>query len=100
MVGGSGLQRLSGDTLRLGPGQPFRQVCADRLQPARILQHAKPSLSPAQANTGETVTISATVANAGDVDGTYTVVLKINDKVESTQSITVAATPRKRSHLP
>jgi hypothetical protein len=70
-------------------GRPGRYALIGYSRPPSFTLQS-PSLSPAQANTGETVTISATVSNSGDVDGTYTVVLKINGKIESTQSISVA----------
>jgi len=47
-------------------------------------------LYPTEVEAGEPVTISATVGNVGDLSGTYTATLKINDVVEATKEVTVA----------
>ena len=50
-----------------------------------------PSISPIDANIGETVTISVLVANTGDASGSYEVTLKINGVAEATKEATVGA---------
>ncbi len=49
------------------------------------------SISPTEVDVGEAVTISISVANTGGQAGSYTVMLKINDAVEETKEVTVAA---------
>ncbi|MBA7635567.1 hypothetical protein ES703_43171 [subsurface metagenome] len=49
------------------------------------------SVSPTEVDVGEAVTISISVANTGGQAGSYTVMLKINDAVEETKEVTVAA---------
>jgi len=49
------------------------------------------SISPAEVDIGEEVTISAKVANTGDVEGTYEVTLKINGVIEETKKVDVDA---------
>ena len=46
--------------------------------------------SPSEVEIGESVTISATVRNVGDLDGTYTVELKIDGVIQETKEITLA----------
>ncbi len=46
------------------------------------------TISPDSVKEGETVTITATVENTGDVAGSYDLILKINDEVEDTQPAT------------
>ncbi len=48
------------------------------------------AITPAEVGTGETVTISALVANTGDLAGSYEVTLKINNVVVDVRDITVA----------
>jgi uncharacterized membrane protein len=48
------------------------------------------SVSPTSVEVGKEVTISAKVANIGDVTGSYTVVLKINDVIENNKTVTLA----------
>ena len=48
------------------------------------------SVSSAEVNIGESVTISALVTNTGDLSGTYTVTLKINNVVVDTKDVTLA----------
>ena len=48
------------------------------------------SISPTAVQVGEKVTISATVANTGEVEGSYTVTLKINGATEATKKVTLA----------
>jgi len=50
-----------------------------------------PSVSPTEVDIGEAVGISISVANTGGQAGSYTVTLKINDVVEETREVTVAA---------
>ena len=47
------------------------------------------TITPAEVNVGETVTISATVTNTGDLIGDYEAILNINDVVIATQKITL-----------
>ena len=44
------------------------------------------TISPDSVKEGETVTITATVKNTGDIAGSYDLILKINDEVEDTAS--------------
>ena len=48
-------------------------------------------VTPEKVRVGETVTITADVANTGEAEGSYSVVLKINGVVEATKEITVNA---------
>ena len=48
------------------------------------------SLSPSVVNTGESVTIRATITNDGDLAGSYTATLKINGKAAETKEVNVA----------
>jgi len=48
------------------------------------------SISPIEANIGESVTISVLVANTGEGAGSYTITLKINGVEEATEEITLA----------
>ena len=47
-------------------------------------------VSPTEVEVGEEVTISATVTNTGEGDGSYTVVLKINELAEDDQTVLLA----------
>ena len=58
------------------------------IQPASITM-SNLSIAPQEANAGDTVTISTSVANNGDLSGKYTLVLKVNGKQESSQDITL-----------
>jgi parallel beta-helix repeat protein len=49
------------------------------------------SVSPNEVSTGETVTITLSVANTSGTEGSYNVVLKINGVEETEQSVTLAA---------
>ncbi len=53
-------------------------------------------LYPTKVGIGETVTIGVMVANTGDLDGTYTVTLKINNAVVDSKQVTVAGGGRER----
>lgn len=46
-------------------------------------------ISPAEANTGQTITISATVTESANISGIYEGTLKINDAIEETKPVTV-----------
>lgn len=48
------------------------------------------SISPLEANIGETVNISVLVTNTGEQEGNYIVTLKINEVIEETREITLA----------
>ncbi len=48
------------------------------------------SISPTEVNVGQSVTISATIKNTGDLSGTYKVTLKINDVAVETKDVTLA----------
>jgi len=49
------------------------------------------NISPAEVTTGETATASVTVTNTGDIEGRYTVILRINGVQEAEKSVTIAA---------
>ncbi|HEY87146.1 MAG TPA: hypothetical protein G4O06_03860 [Dehalococcoidia bacterium] len=59
--------------------------------PAAAFSTSDLSISPSEANIGETVTISILVTNNGNLAGSYEVTLKINDVVEATKEITLDA---------
>ncbi len=48
------------------------------------------TISPAEVDIGDTVTISVLVTNAGDVEGTYKVILKIDGAVAGAKDVTLA----------
>jgi len=48
-------------------------------------------ISPAEADIGQTVTISLLVTNTGGLEGTYEVTLEINNLVVDTKEVTIAA---------
>ncbi len=48
------------------------------------------SVTPAEVNSGDKVTISVTVKNTGDVSGTYKVTLKVNGATVESKDVTVA----------
>ncbi len=48
------------------------------------------TISPTEVDIGERVTISVLVANTGDLSGSYTVTLTINDVVVATEDVTLA----------
>ena len=48
------------------------------------------SISPAEAEVGESITISVLVTNTGDGAGTYEAILKIDNAVVATKSVTLA----------
>ena len=48
------------------------------------------SISPAEVDIGESITIAASVTNTGDVTGSYEVILKINDVTVATEDVTLA----------
>ena len=47
-------------------------------------------ISPGEADIGQTVTIRALVTNSGNLEGTYQVILEIDNKVVETQGVTLA----------
>ncbi len=47
------------------------------------------AISPTEANTGQTITISATIRESANISGIYEGTLKINDVVEETKELTV-----------
>jgi hypothetical protein len=47
-------------------------------------------ITPGEIKAGEQVTISVTVSNTGETEGTYSVTLKVNDKVAETKETTLA----------
>ncbi len=49
------------------------------------------AIAPSEVDIGENVTISVSIANTGDVGGSYKVTLKIDNVVVTTKDITVAA---------
>lgn len=48
------------------------------------------AISPSEPEIGQPILISVTVKNVGEVEGTYTLKLKINDATESTRDVTLA----------
>ena len=46
-------------------------------------------ISPAEAETGQTITISATIRETNNISGIYEGTLRINDVVEATKTLTV-----------
>jgi len=48
------------------------------------------SISPLEANIGETVSISVLVTNTGEQEASYIVTLKINEMIEETREVTLA----------
>ena len=54
------------------------------------------AVTPAEVGIGEAVTISALVANTGDLAGSYEVILKINNVVVDVRGITVAGGARQK----
>jgi len=48
------------------------------------------TISPAQADIAQSVTVSADIANSGDLAGSYEVILKVNNEVESTKKLKIA----------
>ena len=59
--------------------------------PAAAFASSDLSISPGEVEIGETVTISATVANTGTATGSYKVTLKIDGVVEETKEVTLKA---------
>jgi len=49
------------------------------------------AINPAQTEVGEPVTISAIVQNTGELEGSYTLALKINGEIEQSKETTLAA---------
>jgi len=52
-------------------------------------------ITPAEAETGETVTINVLVTNTGDVSGTHRVTLKIDNVVVDTEDVTLESGARR-----
>ena len=48
------------------------------------------TISPAQVDIAQSVTVSADIANSGDLAGSYEVILKVNNEVESTEKLKMA----------
>jgi transcriptional regulator with XRE-family HTH domain len=46
-------------------------------------------MTPAEVNTGEKSSITVTVSNSGDLSGSYSVILKINNTIAETKSVTL-----------
>ncbi len=59
------------------------------LSPANFILSSL-TIAPEEAESGEEIAISVLVINTGDLEGTYTVVLKIDDAVEATGDIPLA----------
>ncbi|MFC2002675.1 CARDB domain-containing protein [Chloroflexota bacterium] len=47
------------------------------------------TISPAEVNIGESVTISITITNTGDLSGSYKAILKVDDAVIATKEVTL-----------
>jgi len=60
------------------------------LRPAEF-QVSDLSISPKEVKVGEAVTITFKITNIGGSEGTYTVVLKVDGRVEATQDVRLAA---------
>ncbi len=58
--------------------------------PVAVFRISELDISPAEVDIGDTVTISAQVANTGDLEGTYQATLKIDDEVIETKEVTLA----------
>jgi uncharacterized membrane protein len=48
------------------------------------------SITPAEVNAGESITITVRVSNSGDLAGTYEITFKINDAIIATREVTIA----------
>jgi hypothetical protein len=48
------------------------------------------SITPAEVNAGEPVTITVRVSNSGDLAGTYKITFKINDAIVATRDVSIA----------
>jgi len=73
-------------------GSDYTTEASSSIVSVRVLRPAKfevtvLSVSPIEVNVGESVTITVSVRNVGDVEGTHTVTLKINGVVEATRSV-------------
>jgi len=73
---------LSGSFTVVAPGPPL---------PIAVVSVTNLSIEPAQVEPNEAVTVSVVVANTGDTEGSYTVVLKIDDVKEAERQVTVPA---------
>ncbi len=51
----------------------------------------RPTVSPAEVAVGGTVTVSVKVSNNGDLPGTFDVMMKINNELQETKSVTLTA---------
>lgn len=56
-----------------------------------ILRVSNLSINPTTSKIDETISISVNVTNVGDLPGTFTITLKINDAVEEVKEITLSA---------
>ena len=56
---------------------------------APTLKLSNLSISPTQARINETFSVSVNATNIGDLPGTFTIILKINDSIEATRDITL-----------
>jgi len=75
-------------------------ICASvsHFTPFAVLAYTRPasfvtsvlSISPTEVDIGETVTISVSIANTGDLAGSYKVTFKINNVVVSAKHVTLA----------
>ncbi len=84
-----------GDYLVVGKfyrnGQLFKEIERRFRVGAPIFEVSNLVINPSIARPGEVVTISVDVTNSGDIEGTYTAILEINDTVEETKDVTVAS---------
>ncbi len=86
------MSRDRADNLRVSDEDSFTTLGE---APAAAFASSGLSISPGEVAIGETVTISATVANTGTASGSYTVKLKINGVVAETKEVTLEASASK-----
>ncbi|MFB0499862.1 MAG: PGF-pre-PGF domain-containing protein [Candidatus Hadarchaeaceae archaeon] len=73
------------------PGLSIFAVSGLTLVPAQAeFELSNLVIDPSEVGPGETITISIVVTNVGELEGTYTVTLKINNVVEATEDVTLA----------
>ena len=83
-----------GDYLFVGKfymnGQLFREIERQFRVGAAIFEASSLVIIPSSVHPGEEVTISVDVTNSGNIEGTYTAILEVNDIVEETKDVIVA----------
>jgi dienelactone hydrolase len=66
------------------------QLFYDISEGAPVFELSSLTINPSDVNVGEDVSVSIEVANTGEMAGSYTVILKINEEVEDEKTVTVA----------